>query len=68
MSGDNVLVLLAALVTVSPPAGPAEPVQAATPRIVVAISAPDTIPARPSPRLVSGGEILPAVDITGPTR
>ena len=70
MASQNVLVILATLVTASPgaindrtvPANPA-------PFQVIRIGAPETVPASPSPRQVASAtprDHLPPVEITGP--
>ena len=72
MASQNVFMVLAALVTATPAtiaerAAPKSP----APFSVVRISAPQTVPARPSPRLDPSRtekDSLPPVEITGPQR
>lgn len=70
MASQNVFMVLAALATATPAtiaehAAPKSP----APFPVIRISAPQTIPARPSPRLErsrADEDSLPPVEITGP--
>ena len=72
MASQNVLVILATLVTASPGAVSDRTVSATpAPFQVIRISAPETVPASPSPRQVASAtprDHLPPVEITGPER
>ena len=72
MASQNVLMVLAALATATPATIAERTPPKAPPSLpVIRISAPQTIPARPSPRLDSpraAKDTLPPVEITGPQR